>query len=175
MAKQFINPYRLFVGSFIPNWLLQRVEVSQGAKLAYARLCQYAGEKGVAFPKRETIAAEIGVSQSQFDRYVKELVELELIETDQLGMGHANRYRFLNHPWIQGRRRETGSAYMRSQESAYMRTPLKRFREENHADADEEAKKRIDYATSTYKRTRRTNEGLRAAVAQRFGRGNGLS
>lgn len=28
-----INPYKMFVGSFIPNWLLKQREISQGGKL----------------------------------------------------------------------------------------------------------------------------------------------
>jgi hypothetical protein len=46
-----INPFRLFVGSMIPNWLQCRPEVSQGAKLAYARLAQYAGKDGGCLPE----------------------------------------------------------------------------------------------------------------------------
>lgn len=123
-----INPYKLFVGSFVPNWLLTRTEVSQGAKLAYARLMQYAGEHGVAFPRRETISAELGISESQYDRYVKELVDKhQLIEVDQRGLGQANRYYFLRHPWIVEAMTSPDSAYMRTQDSADTQTPLKRI------------------------------------------------
>jgi len=136
LEGRFINPYKAWVGSFVPNWLLSRTEVSQGAKLAYARLAQYAGDHGVAWPKRETIAAELGISESQFDRYIKELESKHaLVEVEQLGFGKANRYRFLMHQWISEVMTIQDSAYMQthesphtqSQESADMRTPLKRI------------------------------------------------
>lgn len=97
---EYINPYKLFHGSFVPNWLLERKEVSQGAKLCYARLCQYAGKKGTAWPAQETLAAEIGCSDREARRYLKELVTTELIEVEQRGLGKSNVYHFLGHPWI---------------------------------------------------------------------------
>lgn len=95
-----INPYRLFVGSFIPNWLLRQTELGMGAKVTYARLAQYAGENGVAFPKLETLAEELGSSVRQTQRYIAELEEHDLIEVEQPGMGQANRYYFLSHAWM---------------------------------------------------------------------------
>jgi len=56
-----INPYRLFVGAFIPNWLLLRPDVSAQAKLLYARLAQYAGEHGYAWPMQPTLAEAVGL------------------------------------------------------------------------------------------------------------------
>jgi hypothetical protein len=47
---RIINSYRLFVGCFLPNWLLAYPEVSYGARIIYAKLSQYAGEDGQAFP-----------------------------------------------------------------------------------------------------------------------------
>ena len=109
---RYINTYKAFVGSMVPNWLLSRTEVSHGAKLAYARLAQYAGDNMVAYPKRVTLAAELGVSARQLDRYLTELeTKHELIEVEQLGLRRANRYRFLRHPWM---------------ESANLTTPLKK-------------------------------------------------
>lgn len=95
-----INPYRLFVGSFLPNWLLCRTEIGLGAKVTYARLAQYAGENGVAFPKLETLAAELGSSVRQVQRYIAELEEAELVEVQQPGLGQPNRYSFLRHAWM---------------------------------------------------------------------------
>ena len=40
--KAYFNPYKLFVGSFIPEWLERRKEISPGAKLCYARLLRHA-------------------------------------------------------------------------------------------------------------------------------------
>lgn len=131
----YINPYRLFTGSLVPNWLLERTEVSQGAKLAYARLSQHAGKNGVAWPKRETLAAELGVTPRQIDRYLKELETHRLVEIERLGLTKANRYRFRMHEWMS----TFESTFMStqeltdtsSQESPDMSTPIKRIIEEN--------------------------------------------
>jgi len=97
---QIINPYKLFTGAFIPNWLLERKEVSPSAKLCYARLCQYAGRGGECYPKQKTLAEELGVSRRQVIRYLEELKALNLIATEQLGSQSSNKYIFLWHPWM---------------------------------------------------------------------------
>lgn len=98
--KKYINPYNLFIGSFIPNWLLKRSEISPGAKLCYARLCQFAGRNGDCHPKQETLAKEFGCSRSQVIRYLKELERCKLIEKLRIGLRCSNRYKFLDHQWI---------------------------------------------------------------------------
>lgn len=97
---EFFNPYKLFVGSFIPNWLLHRKEISQGAKLCYARLCQYAGKDGIAWPAQKTLAEELGCSEREVQRYLKQLIESGLIASEQRGLGKPNIYRFRHHAWI---------------------------------------------------------------------------
>ncbi len=99
-STRYINPYKLFVGSFVPNWLLRCPDLSPGSKLCYARLCQYAGADAVAWPAQETLAAELGCSEREARRYLKELAKAGLIEVERRGLGKPNRYRFLNHPWI---------------------------------------------------------------------------
>jgi DNA-binding GntR family transcriptional regulator len=109
----------MFVGSMIPNWLQCRREVSQGAKLAYARLAQHAGKDGECFPKQQTLAAELGVSERTANEYVRRLVKSGLIETDRPGLGKANRYFFLDHPWIhEGQPKALASAGQERQESS---------------------------------------------------------
>lgn len=98
-ARRF-NPWRMFVGSMIPNWLQCRTEIGQGAKLAYARLAQHAGKDGECFPKQKTLAAELGVSERTANEYVRVLVNFRLIEKERPGLGMSNRYFFLDHPWI---------------------------------------------------------------------------
>lgn len=95
-----INPWRLFTGAMVPNWLLCRVEISQGAKLCWARLAQFAGKDGECYPKQETLAAELGVSERQARSYVRELEEFALLEATQHGLGTSNSYAFLDHAWI---------------------------------------------------------------------------
>jgi hypothetical protein len=99
-APHRINPWRLFTGAMIPNWLLCRPEVSAGAKLAYARLCQFSGRDGLCFPRQTTLAAELGVSDRAVRNYLRELEEFQLVEVDQPGLQQSNRYAFLAHPWI---------------------------------------------------------------------------
>ena len=98
MERKHINPYKLFFGAFIPNWLLQRAEVSAGGKLCYARLCQYAGNKGYCYPKHENIAKEIGVSHRSVINYLEELISHALIEIKR--EKHNNLYHFLWHDWM---------------------------------------------------------------------------
>ncbi len=84
----------------VPNWLQCRREINQGAKLAYARLAQFAGKDGACFPKQATLAVELGVSERTANEYVRTLVRFGLIEKDRPGRGLSNRYFFLDHPWI---------------------------------------------------------------------------
>lgn len=84
----------------IPNWLLCRDEIGQGAKLAYARLAQYAGEKGACFPRQKTLALELGVSERTANEYIRILVKVRLIEIERRDLRLQNRYYFLDHPWM---------------------------------------------------------------------------
>jgi hypothetical protein len=95
------NPYKMFVGSFIPNWLMRRTEICQGAKLCYARLAQYAGEYGDAHPAQETLATELGVGSRQVRKYVTELIDHHLLATRQFGLAQTNAYIFLWHTWME--------------------------------------------------------------------------
>jgi len=94
-----INPYKKYNGSFIPEWLLPRDEISAGAKLCFARLARFAGQNGKAYPKIETLANALGVSKRQCSNYLKELKEVNLIESEQQGLGQPNIYYFLDHKW----------------------------------------------------------------------------
>lgn len=98
-----INPYKMFVGAFIPNFVLRRTELSDGAKLCYGRLSQYAGANGSAYPKIETIAKELGVSDRSAFRYIKELRNNGLITTiNRSSSSMPSLYFFLDHPWMYG-------------------------------------------------------------------------
>lgn len=99
--SEYINPYRLFLGVHIPNWLARRSEVSWGAKGIYGRLAQFAGKNGRAWPFVSTLATEIGVGCRQTQRYIAELVEHHLIDVeDRRADGRSNVYRFFEHPWM---------------------------------------------------------------------------
>jgi len=99
-APRRINPWRMFTGSMVPNWLQCRSEISQGAKLAYARLAQYSGKAGDCFPKQETLGLQLGVSERTANEYIRTLVKFRLIEKQRRGLCKPNRYYFLDHPWM---------------------------------------------------------------------------
>ena len=84
----------------LPNWLQCRREISQGAKLAYARLAQHSGREGNCFPKQKTLADELGVSERMVRDYIRELEKFSLLESVQNGLRMSNNYFFLDHPWI---------------------------------------------------------------------------
>lgn len=94
------NPYGLFVGSFVPQWLESRTEISPGAKLTYARMCRHAGERGDCKPNQNLLAAEIGLKKRQTQAYIQELEAKGLVRTERRGQGRSNRYHFLIHEWM---------------------------------------------------------------------------
>jgi len=97
---RYINP---FTGAFfIPTWLLMRPEVSQGAKLCYGRLCQYADKKE-CFPTQSDLANELGLkTRLQVIRYIGELKSLKLIVAVKSRLQGRNVYKFLYHEWMCG-------------------------------------------------------------------------
>lgn len=116
---QSYNPYRLFVGSHVPNWLMERKEISNGAKLCFARLAQYAGECGNCFPGQETLAKSMGSQLRMIQRYLSELEKNELIRIDQRGLQKTNTYHFLWSKWA-----ESDTSKMSCQEASYLTGPL---------------------------------------------------
>ena len=96
-----INPWRMFTGAMVPNWLLSRPEISHGAKLTYARLAQHAGKEGRCFPKQDTLADELGTSERSVRDYLRELAKARLVKMVRRGLAKSNLYFFLDHPWIQ--------------------------------------------------------------------------
>ncbi len=67
------NPYKFFIGVFVPNCLLHYRGLSASAKLCWARLAQYAGKDGRCFARQEKLADELGLSTRQVRRLTKEL------------------------------------------------------------------------------------------------------
>ena len=93
---QRFNPFRLFTGIFIPEVVCEIKDISVGAKLVYGRLCRYAGERGEAWPAIETLAENLGISESTCRRCVQELEDYKLIERE-FRTGHSTVYYFLGH------------------------------------------------------------------------------
>lgn len=76
----------------IPNDILRNRDLSHGAKLCCARLIQYAGKTGKAFPKLPTLADELGMSVRAVQRFISELEFHALLETKRRGRGQSNMY-----------------------------------------------------------------------------------
>jgi hypothetical protein len=95
----YINPYRLFFGLIIPNWLFCRKEISAGAKLCYALLLRHAGDSNQASPTRETLAGELGACDRSVRRYILELANQDMIKVVRRGRNESNVYFVLSHPW----------------------------------------------------------------------------
>lgn len=96
----YINPKRAWTGAFVPNWLAWRTEVTAICKLIYARMCQYADDDGVAWPKQETLALELGIQLRTAQRGLTDLQNAGLLTSEQRGKGRSNLYRFPFHPWM---------------------------------------------------------------------------
>lgn len=78
----------------IPDWLIVRPDVSQGAKLTYGRLLGYARNgQGVAWPSMATLGQSVGVGPRQAYDYVQELAGKGLLIVEQR-KGTSSRFAF---------------------------------------------------------------------------------
>src|SRR5437660_664031 len=109
---QPFNPYKRFHGALVPEAICRYKGLSPGAKLVYGRLCRYAGENGAAYPSVPTLAAELGMGETQARDYLRELETVGFIRVDRKnrhyrkdGSGGSNGYTFLWHTAFNG---ETG-------------------------------------------------------------------
>ena len=106
---KIINPYMMFTGSFLPNWLLERNELNSTDKLVYARLCQFAGKNGTCFPRQDTLAEKVGMSENSVKKSLNKLIEEKLLMSHRRGQGQSNIYYFLYHEWMDSDRHHSGS------------------------------------------------------------------
>ena len=83
----------------MPNWLLCRHEVGDGAKLTFGRLLQYFGAKSECWPHQLTLADELGTNVRSVRRHLKELERHGLIRSVRHGFTAGNCYQLLGHPW----------------------------------------------------------------------------
>jgi hypothetical protein len=98
IGEVFVPRRVLHSGVFVPDGLLASRLVSNGAKLLWARLARYAGTKGLCFPLLSTLAADLGFSERQVQRYLAELVSGGFLRARQRGYNKSNFYEFLWHP-----------------------------------------------------------------------------
>ncbi|WP_300802491.1 helix-turn-helix domain-containing protein [uncultured Desulfovibrio sp.] len=77
LAKSFAPKGKIF-GPILPTFVL-KLRISQGAKIMYALLCNYAGEKDRCWPSQGTLAEGMGCSVSTVKNYIRELQEAGLL------------------------------------------------------------------------------------------------
>lgn len=97
------NPFRIFIGLFIPNCLARHPGLAPAAKILYGRLAQYSGRDGKCIPGTEALAIEIGVSERRIRQLIKELEVAGFIKIDRSSGGNNSgykgvRYLFVWHP-----------------------------------------------------------------------------
>ncbi len=98
------NPFGLFYGVFIPEAMVRFSGITDSAKITYGRLYRYAGQKGACFPAVSTLAAEIGSSERQTQRYISELETAGFIRRKARfveGLQKTNLYVFVWHKIFQ--------------------------------------------------------------------------
>jgi DNA-binding MarR family transcriptional regulator len=61
------------------NKVLRNPELSTGCRALYSVLCSYANINNTCFPGISRLADDLGVTQRQINRYMKELVDKEAI------------------------------------------------------------------------------------------------
>jgi hypothetical protein len=67
--------------AFVPDWAIDRMgEVSRTAWALYTKYCKHADSNGVAWPKLDRCATEMGVNYSHLSVARKELIECGFIE-----------------------------------------------------------------------------------------------
>ncbi len=76
----------------IPNFLLNNKNLTNNAKVVYAKLLSYAWHNNQVFPGQERMAEEIGSSKSTVGRAVQELEEQGWLEIQRRGQGKTNLY-----------------------------------------------------------------------------------
>lgn len=93
-------PYKKFIGSIVPNWIMRRNDISQGAKLCFGRLAQFAGKNDCAFPGHQVLANELGVSVPAVKGYLRELSVLGVIYSQRMGSGNFSLYFFIEREGV---------------------------------------------------------------------------
>ena len=95
---QRFSPYSIWVGIFIPEWLVKWKALGWGAKAAYAQLVRMAGEGNESIEVDVlTVAEVIGIGEKQTREYLHQLVDAALLEVKRQGQGKPNIYWFIWH------------------------------------------------------------------------------
>jgi len=82
-------------GIFIPSKILDRTDISYGAKIMFGLLGYFADENECS-PKQSEIALEMNVTTRSIQRYLKELVDANLIFIKYSPKNHHTEYFLTN-------------------------------------------------------------------------------
>ena len=88
-----IAPRGRFTGPILPRFILE-MEMSTDAKMLYAILCDFAGDKDHCWPSQARLAGMLSCSVSSVKKYLRELTARDLISIRRSGY-HASTYYIL--------------------------------------------------------------------------------
>jgi hypothetical protein len=121
-AGEVFNPFNLFDGALIPAQVLRYSEITPSEKLVFARLLQFAGARGHAWPSLELLAAEVSLSVVQARRCVRALETRKLVRRVARS-GRSNEFEFLWHPIYQQEHRQRRSQVIAPPQSSMIAPP----------------------------------------------------
>lgn len=105
MEHETINLFKKIFFLPMPDWLADRKEVSDRAKIVFSSLLKYCGKKGYCYPRYANIAKSVGRSTSYVKRGIAELRRFQLINSTRRGYKLSNNYVVYKHEWMTGRLR----------------------------------------------------------------------
>jgi hypothetical protein len=77
----------------VPNFILEKDDLSAGAKVTYAMFLKYAWYNDCCFPGQERLAKDMGCSRSRVSEYIGELQRASLVTITRRGLGKTNLYK----------------------------------------------------------------------------------
>lgn len=80
----------------LPYLVMRDKSLSIGARMTYAFLLMYAWQEGSCFAGQEKLAADMGVSRAQIQRYIYELRDTNYIEVERKDKRYNNTYIILD-------------------------------------------------------------------------------
>ena len=113
----------MFAGAFIPEGVCRLKDLSPGSKLLYGRLYRFAGNNGEAWPAIETLAEEVGISESTCRRYLQELEKYRLID-QEFHTGGTTHYHFKWHTCFQPSPGEETTGFVLNNGGCQFDTPV---------------------------------------------------
>ncbi len=93
---EVFNPFNLFDGALVPNQILRSPDLLPSEKLVFARLTQFAGSNGRAWPSVERLSEEVSLSVLQTRKCVRCLEEKSFIRKGSRS-GRSDEFEFLWH------------------------------------------------------------------------------